>query len=974
MKVRGVITYMDLGLSTFYLQDGADGIPVTGQLSAGLYPMMHEEGMYVELQAMVDGEEVRPTAFVNVIGKGRMPEPLRHSWDYLMTGKGDGLWVQVEGVISGNEKQRLILNVPGGQFIVWINELDRTTQNRLLGSVARISGVCSPVVNNHNQRLGLRLLVPSSEYAEIISAPPANPFDLPTVPIRAVMQSDPENASLTIQMVKTSGILTYRGPYGQHPQFFVQDGKNGLRVFARHDATVEPGDRVEVVGLVQPDGFSPKMTEALIRKVDSASLPAAELIDLLDAGISRQDATRGYLEATFVGEGGRESLKELEFRQEKAKRDFTVFLPDGKELPNMPPGSRVRLEGVFKAKTDTAPDSGQGVGMFEMYLNSPEDIVVLERPPWWTAQHTLWLLAGLAGVLFLSLVWAGLLRKQVRQGTRVLHEEIEERKRAEEALRESQVVYHSLVEHLPIIIYRKDSEGRFVFANSRYCEFKGMTAEQIVGKRALETDGDKAAARQCDEADRTIMQTGKSIETEEEHLDYAKRKRVFQVVKMPVFGSDHKTIGTQGLFFEITQRKQAEVELAYERDLLRLLMDNSPDCIYFKDEKSRFIRCSRAMWERAGMKPEEIVGKTDFDLYSEEHARPAFEDEQAIIRSGQPVIGKIEKEVFKDGRETWALTSKMPLRNEAGRMIGTLGISKDITAIKEAEAKLGEVHRQLVESSRLAGMAEVATSVLHNVGNVLNSVNISSSLVADKVHKSKVANLAKAAALMQANAEDLPGFFARDPKGKQLPSYLATLAEHLSGEQQEILKELASLRSNIEHIKEVVSMQQSYAKISGATETMPIEDLVEDALRMNAAAMENHQIQVVREYSPVPPVQLDKHKVLQILVNLIRNAKYALDDNEPGNKRMTLQVQKNGHGTVKVIVQDNGVGIPPENLARIFEHGFTTRKEGHGFGLHSGSLAAREMGGSLSVHSDGPGKGATFTLELPHRVEEPVMI
>jgi len=115
-------------------------------------------------------------------------------------------------------------------------------------------------------------------------------------------------------------------------------------------------------------------------------------------------------------------------------------------------------------------------------VNSPGDITVLERPPWWAAQHTVWLLEGLAGVLFLSLVWGGLLRKQVRQGTRVLHEEIEERKRAEEALRESQVVYHSLVEHLPIIIYRKDSEGRFVFANSRYCEFKGVTAEQIIGK------------------------------------------------------------------------------------------------------------------------------------------------------------------------------------------------------------------------------------------------------------------------------------------------------------------------------------------------------------------------------------------------------------------------------------------------------------------------------------------------------------
>ncbi len=413
------------------------------------------------------------------------------------------------------------------------------------------------------------------------------------------------------------------------------------------------------------------------------------------------------------------------------------------------------------------------------------------------------------------------------------------------------------------------------------------------------------------------------------------------------------------------ERKRSDAALAYERELMGSLMDNSPDQIYFKDAQSRFIRCSRVIGERFGLNPEQVVGKWDFDFFSEEHARPAYEDEQEIIRTGQPLIGKIEKEVWKDGRETWVLTSKMPLRNKANEIIGTLGISRDITAIKAAEARLEDAHRQLLESSRLAGMAEVATSVLHNVGNVLNSVNISSSLVAEKVRHSKAANLAKVVALMQEHAADLPGFFAHDPKGRQLPAYLGTLAERLAGEQKEMLQELALLGKNIEHIKEIVAMQQSYARVSGVLESLSVVDLAEDALRMNAGAMERHQVRLVREYGEVPPILVDKHKVLQILVNLIRNAKYALDEKNSGDKQITLRVGMNGNGMVKVSVADNGVGIPRENLTRIFEHGFTTRREGHGFGLHSGALAAREMGGSLHVHSDGHGQGATFTLELP---------
>jgi ligand-binding sensor domain-containing protein/signal transduction histidine kinase len=294
----------------------------------------------------------------------------------------------------------------------------------------------------------------------------------------------------------------------------------------------------------------------------------------------------------------------------------------------------------------------------------------------------------------------------------------------------------------------------------------------------------------------------------------------------------------------------------------------------------------------------------------------------------------------------------------------TKSLENEIEERKQMELELEGTHRQLLETSRKAGMAEIATNVLHNVGNVLNSVNVSASLVTDSVKKSKAANLAKVVALLREHEHDLGTFITSDSRGKQLPAYLAQLSEHLLADQTMTVKELDSLRGNIEHIKHIVNMQQSYTKVSGLVETLQAADLVEDALKVDSSSFAHDDIQVIKEFQNVPPVTVEKHKVLQILVNLVRNAKQACDQLDPSEKRLTFRVT-NGNDRVRIAVTDNGIGIPPENLTRIFGHGFTTKKDGHGFGLHSGALAAKEMGGSLNVISDGSGQGATFTLELP---------
>ena len=280
------------------------------------------------------------------------------------------------------------------------------------------------------------------------------------------------------------------------------------------------------------------------------------------------------------------------------------------------------------------------------------------------------------------------------------------------------------------------------------------------------------------------------------------------------------------------------------------------------------------------------------------------------------------------------------------------------------QAELQEAHQALVRASRQAGMAEVASSVLHNVGNVLNSVNVSANLLDELIQTFKASGLARVAAMLEEQGDQLGSFIASDDRGKRLPTYLAQLSSQLLTDREAALKELASLVKSVEHIKDIVRMQQSYATHGGVVESVAVADLVNDSVRLNAEAFSRHGVTLACEFEEVPAITVDKHRVVQILVNLIRNAKYACEDSGGGDKRITIRVTRCALG-VAIAVVDNGVGIPTENMTRIFSHGFTTRRGGHGFGLHSAALAAQELKGSLRVASDGPGCGATFRLELP---------
>ncbi len=544
-------------------------------------------------------------------------------------------------------------------------------------------------------------------------------------------------------------------------------------------------------------------------------------------------------------------------------------------------------------------------------------------------------------------------------------QDITERKRQEEELLRAQTFLNSVIENLPVPVFIKEAkELRFVLWNKAGEELTGISNEEMVGK----CDHDFFPGPEAEEftaIDRQVLRSGKKLEVAEEQLQTRhKGIRTVHVTKVPIMDGDGQPKFLLGIAEDITERKRAEESLR----LLRSAVEQVKESIVITDAEldlpgPRICFVNPSYSIMTGYTAEEAIGQTPRKLQGPRTDKAVLSRLRKNLEEGEVFEGEAIN-YRKDGTEFVLEWQIAPIRNADGKTTHFVSIQRDITKRKEAEAEMAEMNKRLLDTSRQAGMAEVATGVLHNVGNVLNSVNVSATLLGDRLRKGKTGSFAKVAALVREQSGDLPGFFARDPRAAKLPDYLEQFAQHLAGEQAAMLGEVENLRKNIEHIKDIVAMQQSYAKVSGVTETLRPAELIEDTLRMNSASFDRHAIEVVTEIADVPPIEVDKHKVLQLLVNFLRNAKHACDDSGRADKRIVLRVGRRGD-RVFFAVADNGVGIPPENLKRIFNHGFTTKKDGHGFGLHSGANAATEMGGSVSVHSDGSGLGATFTLELP---------
>ncbi|WP_447969350.1 ATP-binding protein [Nitrospira sp. M1] len=436
-----------------------------------------------------------------------------------------------------------------------------------------------------------------------------------------------------------------------------------------------------------------------------------------------------------------------------------------------------------------------------------------------------------------------------------------------------------------------------------------------------------------------------------------------------VHDSEHRR-RDEGLNIQTAQdleRKNSELakakdELSAAKTHMENIIGSMADTLLVINADMTIEAVNRSLLMLLGYKEEELLQECPSKIFGEELTQGSIME--ALYFQG--VVSNVETTYLaKNGQAIPMALSGSLMKDDRGVIQGLVCVAQNITERKRLEDERRQFQDQLVETSRRLGMADVATSVLHNVGNVLNSINVSVGIMGTTLRQSLVGDVRKISHMLNAHMGDLNAYVTHDAKGRQVPGYLAQLADHLIEERQVTLKELDSLVESAEHAKQCVAMQQGMVKAGGLHEPVMLVDLMEQALTINKVLLEKLDGDIVREFVDTEKVIVDKHQTLQILVNLIRNSTQAMQ--KSAHKTLTVRIgpAESERNMVQLEVTDTGVGIPADQLTHIFSQGFTTKKDGHGFGLHSGALLAKNMGGSLHVRSAGEGCGATFILTLP---------
>lgn len=399
--------------------------------------------------------------------------------------------------------------------------------------------------------------------------------------------------------------------------------------------------------------------------------------------------------------------------------------------------------------------------------------------------------------------------------------------------------------------------------------------------------------------------------------------------------------------------------VANPAELLETVVETLGDGLVHFERQGAMLRLNPAAESFLQLQSEQWPGKNFFGslmLFDREHRLLTPEELQAALDNGVLIRhdeGWI-RSVLND-REFASSFVLAPVLEEE-RCSGGVLLFRDSSQIVALQSQLREL-------SRHAGMAEVATGTLHNVGNALNSVNVSAGLIAEQLQKSQLPALSKALSLLDREADQLAHFLTQDPKGKKVPSLIGKLFAKVQQQREEVLAELATLRGYVDHVKQVIKAQQDFTRVSGVEEVCDPSQLLEEALSISLASYPTPDLEIVRDFSAPTSARLNKHKVLQILINFCSNALESLNAQQPP-RQVTLRSGLESQ-FLFLEVADNGRGFSGEEHTRLFTHGYTTKPQGHGFGLHNSALAAQELGGKTTAQSPGLGEGAIFRLELP---------
>ena len=523
--------------------------------------------------------------------------------------------------------------------------------------------------------------------------------------------------------------------------------------------------------------------------------------------------------------------------------------------------------------------------------------------------------------------------KKVIQG---IFRDVTERKEMEEKLTSERDLLEALMDNIPDLIYFKDVDSRFTRINRAEASVLGLQdAEKAVGK----TDFDYFTPEHAHDAfndEQKIVKTGQPLIGKVEKIRRADGQfRWVTATKVPIKDLSGRVIGLVGISRDITEMKQIEEQMEYQKSLFDALMDNMPDAIYFKDTKSRFLKVSKVSCPGLGIQnPEEAVGMTDFDFAPRELAEQTYADDQMVMKTGKPIIGKEEIMVSKVGK-TWYSATKVPIRDRDGKVIGLVGISRDITKIKDTEEELRrystqleelveERTRKLQEAQRLATIGETASMVGHDLRNPLQSIAAIPYLVGQTV-------------------QTMPELVKEIVEKSSLP----------------VLMDMLQDQTN--YMNKIVSDLQDYARpVKLELKETNLYNMINEVLSTIQIA---ENIEVLNDVSFDFFATLDPYLLKRVFTNLITNAVQAM----PEGGKLTIKAYKNDEEVV-LSVQDTGVGIPEENMPKIFQPLFSTKSKGQGLGLAVCKRIVEAHGGRITFTSK-VRYGSTFTVYVPLRKE-----
>ncbi len=503
--------------------------------------------------------------------------------------------------------------------------------------------------------------------------------------------------------------------------------------------------------------------------------------------------------------------------------------------------------------------------------------------------------------------------------------ELAHRRRVEEALMQSEAFYQSLVETLPLAMFRKDKEGRVDFANRLMSEALRRPVDDVIGKTDYDFFPEELAEKYRAD-DRRVIETRTDFEATEEFQTPSGERRFTHVMKTPSYNAAGEITGILGVFSDVTDRMRIENALEQERYLLDNLMQGSPDNIYFKEADGRYLRINPAKAISSGLhSPADAIGKSDVDFFGPDHQRAAMADEQHVMQTGEPLIGKEERNVYPDGQVRWMSTTKMPLRDRQGNIVGTFGVSRDITALKLAQEALTTAADAADSANR--AKSDFLANMSHEIRTPLNAVLGMTELVLDT------------------------------PLTPVQRDYLKLVQE--SGE---------SLLTVINDILDFSKIEAG--KLGIESTPFEIREFLGDTLKSMGLRAHRKGLELVAEIASAVPTMLvgDPHRLRQVLVNLVGNA---IKFTEEGEILLHVSPEPDGDGNIMLHfrVTDTGIGIPAEKFSSIFEafeqadHSTTRKFGGTGLGLAISARLVALMGGHIWVESE-IGHGSTFHFTM----------